>query len=91
MKSSQNSLRNHMLAATMADRWETLNEIAAVLRKQYGMIALRSEVQAWLGELAKDGIHTLAHRRRDGLALPVREYRLYVNPGKIGTENRAGD
>ena len=76
-----------MLAATMADRWETIREIAAALRSKYGLVMLQVEIMTWLAELGKDGIHVLAHRGRQGSSL--KEYRLYVKPEKLETESRA--
>jgi len=86
MKGGRHTLRNHLLAATMADRWETLKEISAALRSKYGLVMLQFEVLTWLGELGKDGIHILAHRERQGSSL--KEYRLYVKVEKVGRENR---
>jgi uncharacterized protein YeeX (DUF496 family) len=71
------NLKNHMTAATMNDRWETLTEIISAMRKDYGLRLSRVDAIAYLQELAKDGTRNLASRFRTG-AGNVKEFRLYV-------------
>lgn len=84
MNGTTATLRDHMLAATMHNRWETLTEITGALRSEYGLRALPADVLTWLRELAKDGTHSLASRPRSRAGdYPVKEYRLYVKPDAI--------
>lgn len=71
-------LRNHMLAATMLDRWETLGEILEALRKNYGLRATRLEAIEWMHELNREG-YTLTDRMRAGSSGAKKELRLYAN------------
>lgn len=71
------NLKNHMTAATMNDRWETLTEIVSAMRKDYGLRLTRVDAISYLQELAKDGTRNLASRLRSG-AGNVKEFRLYV-------------
>lgn len=77
--SAIDTLRNHMLAATMHDRWETLTEIIRFMRADYGLVLTRLDAIGWLHELGKDGIHTLASRARG----EKKEFRLYVKSQTI--------
>jgi hypothetical protein len=76
-------LRNHLLAATMNRRWETLTEITRALRKETGASYLRADVARWILELSTDGVHRLRHRQRAGAGGNCKEYRLYVNSEAI--------
>lgn len=73
-------LRNHMIAATMHRRWETLAEILRAIRSD-GVHCVRRDAWTWLLELSKDGVHTLQHRVRAGAAL--KEYRLFVKENAV--------
>ncbi len=75
------NVRAFMLAANAANNWQTLEEIIRGLRKQYGLRVLQGEAMNILRELGKDGVHTLASRRRVD-DQKVFEYRLYAR----GTE-----
>ncbi len=71
-----------MVAADTANNWQTTDEIIRGLRKQYGLRVLQGELMNILWEAGKDGVHTLASRRRTDEK--VFEYRLYVH----GTEDK---
>jgi len=75
-------LRNHLLAATMLDRWETFDEIIAALRKDYGLRATRLEVIEWMHELDREG-YTLAERMRAGSSGAKKELRLYAKSDAV--------
>jgi hypothetical protein len=75
------AIRNHLLAATMNKRWETLTEIVRALRKD-GTPCLRAEVWEIIRALSEDGIHMLAWQTREGSG--EKEYRLHVNAEKVG-------
>jgi hypothetical protein len=80
MIDQKGQLRNHMLAATMHGRWETMTEILRALRKD-GVRCLRNDAWKLLVELSQDGVHDLQHRVRAGAN--HKEYRLYVKTEKI--------
>jgi len=80
-------LRNHLLAATMRGRWETLTEIKRAIHKQDGMRFDRADIWTCLWELSIDGVHTLEFRQRD--QSDHKEYRLRVKPDAIMTGPRS--
>ena len=81
MSNPKELLRNHLLAATMVGRWETLTEMKHAICKESGHRLLRSAVWTWVLELSHDGVHTLDFRRRADSR--YKEYRLYVKPEKV--------
>ena len=81
MSNPKELLRNHLLAATMNGRWETLTEIKHAICKESGHRLLRSEVWKWVLELSRDGVHTLEFRPR--AESKYKEFRLRVKPEKV--------
>jgi len=78
-------LRNHLLAATMLDRWETFDEIIAALRKDYGLRATRLEVIEWMHEIVSDGYRLGERPRGAGLRTSgaKKELRLYAKSDAV--------
>ena len=76
-------VRNHLLAATMNGRWETLTEIKRALCRETNSKFQRSDVWNWVLELSRDGVHSLEFRHREGKTYDYKEYRLRVKPEKI--------
>lgn len=81
MKDAKDVLRNHLLAATMLGRWETLTEMKRAVCKETGASYLRMDVWRWLRELSIDGTHKLDYRHRP--QTEYKEYRLRVRPDAI--------
>jgi hypothetical protein len=81
-------LRNHLLAATMRNRWETLTEMVRALTKETGARFSRADVATWLRQLAEDGVHRLAYQTR--LPSGHMEYRLFVREEKVGRVPQSG-
>lgn len=82
MRSLKELLRDHLLASTMLNRWETLTDIKRAIHNEVGMRFHRHEIWKCMLGFSRDGIHTLDFRRRDGT--DFKEYRLYVKPEAVG-------
>jgi len=68
-------LRKIMLDAAREDRWQTMHEIGAKMRKEYGLTCTVVDIRAWLRTVSGDNQHILAARRREGA--PIYEYLLF--------------
>jgi hypothetical protein len=77
--------RNHMLAASMNDRWETLSQIINGVRRKYGNGYAPIDARAMLQLLATDGIHQLRERQAGARGV---EYRLFVRSEQIAQSTR---
>jgi hypothetical protein len=72
--------RNHMLAASMNGRWETLSQIISGVRRKYGNGYAPIDARAMIQLLATDGVHRLMERPAGARGT---EYRLFVRTTQV--------
>jgi hypothetical protein len=81
--------RNHLLAAGMDGRWETIEQIINAVQKKYGNRYAHIDAHAILRQLASDGIHHLGTRvTKKYFGISKVEYRLFVKAENVADTER---